>query len=142
MSDLEPHSEPEFEVAVVATTNNTELATNTGAFFTNATGFTLAGGIFTSNIYNSPWKEQCSEFQTIRLGDIKLGKELKNISLNAQSGMLGWQNRDAGVRRMYSAEIHRDPTPATVAMYQGDAAEEEWREHLAKYETIRHISKT
>ncbi|KAF7353124.1 hypothetical protein MSAN_01499800 [Mycena sanguinolenta] len=44
----------------------------------------------------------------------------------------------ACARRIYHAEIRRDPGTVTVAMYQGEGAEEEWRQHVAKYESIRH----
>ncbi|KAJ6464493.1 hypothetical protein C8R45DRAFT_500827 [Mycena sanguinolenta] len=39
---------------------------------------------------------------------------------------------------MYHAKICCDPGTVTVVMYQGNGAEEEWRQHVAKYESIRH----
>ncbi|KAF7353174.1 hypothetical protein MSAN_01505000 [Mycena sanguinolenta] len=72
---------------------------------------------------------------TIRLGDLKL---IKEVRLSLQSGVMGRQNRGVGVRRIYHAEIRRDPETVTIAMYQGDGAEEEWRHNDAKYESIRH----
>ncbi|KAF7353207.1 hypothetical protein MSAN_01508400 [Mycena sanguinolenta] len=67
--------------------------------------------------------------------DVKLVKEVR---LSPQSGVVGRQSAGVGVRRIYHAEICRDPETVTVAMYQGDGMEEEWRQHVAKYESIRH----
>ncbi|KAF7334348.1 hypothetical protein MSAN_02379700 [Mycena sanguinolenta] len=62
---------------------------------------------------------ESSDFQTIRLGDLKL-------------------SAGVGARRIYHAEIRGDPATVTVAMYQGGGAKEEWRQHVAKYKLIRH----
>ncbi|KAF7353190.1 hypothetical protein MSAN_01506600 [Mycena sanguinolenta] len=72
--------------------------------------------------FGQPQAQESSEFRTIRLGDLKLVKE----------------SRGVGVRRIHHAEIRGDPGTVTVAMYQGDGAEKEWRQHVAKYESIRH----
>ncbi|KAF7337293.1 hypothetical protein MSAN_02281900 [Mycena sanguinolenta] len=72
-------------------------------------------------------ERESSAFRTIRRGDVKLvGKE---VVVNRLS-------RGLGVRRIYHAEIRGDPGTVTVAMYQGDGAEEEWRKDVAKYESI------
>ncbi|KAJ6465835.1 hypothetical protein C8R45DRAFT_493081 [Mycena sanguinolenta] len=131
--DLQPHSEPELNIVATTETTASESAVYTGAFFPNATGFTISGGVFTCNVINNLRLEQSSEFRRITLGDMKLGKELQNIS-----GTVHRHCQSAGVRRMYSAEISPDPAPVTVAIYQGHAAEEEWHRDLAKYEAIRH----
>ncbi|KAJ7818992.1 hypothetical protein B0H14DRAFT_3147653 [Mycena olivaceomarginata] len=135
---LQPHSEPEF--TVVSTTNNAGSAPYSGAFFPGAAGFTIGGGDFTSNITNhvyNPPPEQPAAFQTILLGDIKL---LKEIHMNDESGLVGRQSRRTSARRMYySAKVvGGEPGPMTIAMYQGDDIEEEWRQHITKYESIRH----
>ncbi|KAJ6464503.1 hypothetical protein C8R45DRAFT_500971 [Mycena sanguinolenta] len=85
--------------------------------------------------FGQPQDREQSEFQAIRLGDLKLFKEVR---LSLQSGVVDHESRGVGVRRIYHAEIRRDPGPVTVAMYQGDGAEREWRQHVAKYESIRH----
>ena len=55
------------------------------------------------------------------MGDINLSEEIR---LNGQSGVAG-RSRGAGVRRMYCAKLEgRDSGRVTVAMYQGDGAEE------------------
>ncbi|KAF7353271.1 hypothetical protein MSAN_01515000 [Mycena sanguinolenta] len=81
-------------------------------------------------VYFGQSKEQeSSAFRTIQRGDVKLvGKE---VVVNRLS-------RGLGVRRIYHAEIRGDPGTVTVAMYQGDSAEEEWRKHVEKYELIWH----
>ncbi|KAJ7871706.1 hypothetical protein B0H14DRAFT_207070 [Mycena olivaceomarginata] len=80
--------------------------------------------------------QELTAFRTILLGDIKLIKELR---VNDESGVVGRQNRDARVRRMYSAKVMGGETGRmTVAMYQGAKVEEEWRQHLAIYESLRH----
>ncbi|KAF7330737.1 hypothetical protein MSAN_02446300 [Mycena sanguinolenta] len=135
LMDLQPHSEAEY--ALASTTNTTGSAPYASAFFPQASGFNIRGGVFAgsvTNVYN-PHPEQPSDFQKIRLGDVKLVKEVR---LSLQSGVVGRQSRRVGVRRIYHAEIRRDPGTVTIAMYQGDGAEEEWRQHVAKYESIRH----
>ncbi|KAF7334334.1 hypothetical protein MSAN_02378300 [Mycena sanguinolenta] len=79
--------------------------------------------------FGQPQERESSAFRTIRRGDVKLvGKE---VVVNRLS-------RGLGVRRIYHAEIRGDPGTVTVAMYQGDSAEEEWRKDVAKYELIWH----
>ncbi|KAF7353250.1 hypothetical protein MSAN_01512800 [Mycena sanguinolenta] len=84
--------------------------------------------------FGQPEARESSEFQTIRLGDLKL---IKEVRLSLQSGVVGCQSRGVGVRRIYHAEIRHDPGTVTIAMYQGDGAEE-WRHNVAKYDSIRH----
>ncbi|KAF7353469.1 hypothetical protein MSAN_01536300 [Mycena sanguinolenta] len=137
--DHRPHSGPEFTAVSATNPISVESASYAGAFFPHAAGFNIRGGVFTSNVnivnnvHGSP--EEDSGFQRICLGDIKLVKEIR---LDSQSAVIRRQTQGAGVRRMYSAEIRRDPRLMTVAMYQGDDIKEEWDEHLAKYEAIRH----
>ncbi|KAF7353164.1 hypothetical protein MSAN_01503900 [Mycena sanguinolenta] len=85
--------------------------------------------------FGQPEAREPSDFQTIRLGDLKLTKE---ICLSPQSGVVGRQSRGLGVRQIHHAEIRGDPGTVTVAMYQGVGAEEEWRQHVAKYKSLRH----
>ncbi|KAF7337202.1 hypothetical protein MSAN_02272500 [Mycena sanguinolenta] len=82
-------------------------------------------------------QETLSPFRTIRLGDLDLLKELR---LDGQSSVADRSSRGAGVRRMYHANlvVRQSERKVTVAMYQGDGAEEEWRRDTATYESIRH----
>ncbi|KAF7353165.1 hypothetical protein MSAN_01504000 [Mycena sanguinolenta] len=87
--------------------------------------------------FGQPQAQEPSEFQKIRLGDVRL---IKEVHLSRRSGIVDRQNRAVGVRRIYHAEIRRDPGTVTVAMYQGDGAEEQWQQHVAKYESIRWLA--
>ncbi|KAF7353235.1 hypothetical protein MSAN_01511300 [Mycena sanguinolenta] len=78
---------------------------------------------------------EASGIQTIRLEDINL---MRTIRRDPHLDVVGRQSRGVGVRRVYHAEIRRDPGTVTVVMYQGDGAEDEWRQDVAKYESIRH----
>ncbi|KAJ7748723.1 hypothetical protein B0H14DRAFT_2983323, partial [Mycena olivaceomarginata] len=124
---LQPHPEPEF--TVVSTTNNAGSAPYSGAFFPGAAGFTIGGGDFTSNftnnVYNPPRNNQLL---------------LKEILMDDGSGVVGRQSQRTSARQMYySAKVvGGEPGPMTVALYQGDDTEEEWRQHVTKYESIRH----
>ncbi|KAF7337255.1 hypothetical protein MSAN_02278000 [Mycena sanguinolenta] len=85
--------------------------------------------------FGQPEAGESSEFQIIRLGDIKLIKEFKEM----RSSVVGRQMPGASVRRVYMAKIQgRESGHMTVAMYEGDGAEKAWNQHLANYESIRH----
>ncbi|KAF7337195.1 hypothetical protein MSAN_02271800 [Mycena sanguinolenta] len=90
----------------------------------------------TLNFYNPP-PEQQSPFRTIRLGDLDL---IKEIRLDDRSTIVGRQSQDAGVRRLFSANlvVRASECRVNVAMYQGDGTEEEWRRNHAAYESVRH----
>ncbi|KAF7353196.1 hypothetical protein MSAN_01507300 [Mycena sanguinolenta] len=70
--------------------------------------------------FGQPQAQELSDFQTIQLGDLKLVKE---VCLSTQSGLVGRPSRGVGVRRIHHAKIRGDPGTVTVAMYQGDSAE-------------------
>ncbi|KAF7353364.1 hypothetical protein MSAN_01525000 [Mycena sanguinolenta] len=133
--DLQLHP-PEF--VTVPTTNDAEIASYANAFFPHAAGFTIHGGVFTSNVTNNlatPASTQPFDFRTIRFGDINLMKEMR---LNHRFNVVDRQNRRAGVRRIYTAKIRREPELVTVAIYEGNGHEEKWQQHVAQYESIRH----
>ncbi|KAF7348042.1 hypothetical protein MSAN_01756600 [Mycena sanguinolenta] len=96
-------------------------------------------GLGPSVSFYTPRREEQFDFRTIRFGDINLRKEIHRDRrydvVKFESGL----NRVI-VRRVHSGEIRGDPGPVTVAIYQADRAEEEWRKHLAKYAAIRHPS--
>ncbi|KAF7353249.1 hypothetical protein MSAN_01512700 [Mycena sanguinolenta] len=72
-------------------------------------------------------------------GDINLIKEFKEMCSSPQSSLVGRQIPGASVRRVYTAKVEgRESDHMTVAIYQGDGAEETWNQHLANYESIRH----
>ncbi|KAF7353287.1 hypothetical protein MSAN_01516700 [Mycena sanguinolenta] len=85
--------------------------------------------------FGHPRDQESSDFRTIRRGDLKLVKE---VHLGTESIVMGRLSRGVCVRRIHHAKIRGDPGIVTVAVYQGDGAEEEWRKDIAKYESIWH----
>ncbi|KAJ6512400.1 hypothetical protein C8R45DRAFT_321774 [Mycena sanguinolenta] len=69
-----------------------------------------------------------SDFRVIPLGDIDLQRE---IQLHKRSGV-------ASLRRLHSARVEGKASDVTVAVYQGDRGEEEWRRDIARYKAVRH----
>ncbi|KAJ7196658.1 hypothetical protein GGX14DRAFT_403121 [Mycena pura] len=64
------------------------------------------------------------------MGDIDLRHE---IQVNYRG-----VGKRARVRRIYSARVEGQNRGLTVAAYQGDGAEEKWRQDIAKYMSMRH----
>ncbi|KAF7365710.1 hypothetical protein MVEN_00444700 [Mycena venus] len=99
------------------------------AVFANSQHFTVAGGTFTNITKNNIIVASVpSDFRMIPMGDIDLQRE---ILLEKVSGGVdrrcesGWRT----VRRVYSAKMNK--VCVTVAMYQGDGAEEVERQYSA-----------
>ena len=64
-----------------------------------------------------------TEFRTIPLGDINLIKKIQEIRMRFD--VVGRQTPRASVRRVYTAKLEgRQSGHMTVAMYEGDGAEE------------------
>jgi hypothetical protein len=88
----------------------------------------------------------------IRLRDIDLQQEIR---LERHSGVVDRQHDRQGVRRMYSAKIEGRDSSVTVAVYQGDGAEEvrcsmllrygcdndsqEWRRDVVQYMAVWYV---
>ncbi|KAK7046940.1 hypothetical protein R3P38DRAFT_2877113 [Favolaschia claudopus] len=106
-----------------------------GAFISNAKEFTISGGVF--NNYSSAATIP-SDFRKIWLGDIHLSREI--CSPEVSGHILGGQRRPHGVRKVYSAKIEGNDSTFAVAMYQGNGAEQLWREDCAQYIAVRHPS--
>ncbi|KAJ7876934.1 hypothetical protein B0H14DRAFT_3130337, partial [Mycena olivaceomarginata] len=106
------------------------------AIFSGSQDFTVAGGTFThiTNNYHPPLIVP-ADFRMIPLGDIDLQRE---IHLNDRSGIVDHQHGRRCARRVYSAKIEGRTSTVTVAMYEGDGAEKEWRANCAKYIAVRH----
>ncbi|KAF7353359.1 hypothetical protein MSAN_01524500 [Mycena sanguinolenta] len=124
--ELQSHSEP--DSGLVSTKNLIGSTPYHGAFFPNARGFAIHGGEFTihNDIRNSTQE---------LAGDIIL---IKEIRWSGGCGVVGPEKQGAKLRRIYTAEVDHRSGRMAVAIYQGDGAEEQWREHIAKYESIRH----
>ncbi|KAJ6620020.1 hypothetical protein B0H10DRAFT_2216312 [Mycena sp. CBHHK59/15] len=109
---------------------------DSGAFFPHARHFVISGGHFTSNMKNvtSPAPAEPSDFRMIPLGDLDLRKEIR---MEQDSGVVNRRRAVNFARRMYSARLNRLSSDMTVALYQGQNAEEDWRQDLERYSGIR-----
>ncbi|KAJ7079686.1 hypothetical protein C8R44DRAFT_824646 [Mycena epipterygia] len=103
-----------------------------GAFFPEARNFTILGGNFTNVVNCAPTIP--SDFRTIPLGDLDLRNEIRL----AGDGLVTRQRRPCPVRRVYTARIEGKRLDMTIAVYQGENAEETWRRELTKYAGLRH----
>ncbi|KAJ7643455.1 hypothetical protein DFH06DRAFT_1213266 [Mycena polygramma] len=106
----------------------------TGGFFPRAKDFNVSGGTFTSvsHIYQAA-PSVPTDFRLIPLGDLNL---LHKIDHGV--GVVQRRQRVPPVmRRFYTAQIP-GLQRATAAVYEGDGAEEQWREEIARYSNLRH----
>ncbi|KAJ6456751.1 hypothetical protein C8R45DRAFT_1082084, partial [Mycena sanguinolenta] len=76
-----------------------------------------------------------SDFLRIPLGNIDLRSE---IEVNAATGVVRRHRERKRARRMYSARVVGHNEPMTVALYQGDNAEEEWKRDISHHSGLRH----
>ncbi|KAF7326725.1 hypothetical protein MSAN_02500500 [Mycena sanguinolenta] len=102
-----------------------------GAFFPNSRHLAIEGGTFTSN---NTIASQPSDYLRLPLGSIDLRREIR---LDAAAGVVSRNYGQSPVHRMYSAQVECRSTPMTVALYQGDGGEEEWRESVARHSRLR-----
>ncbi|KAJ7679292.1 hypothetical protein DFH06DRAFT_1415359 [Mycena polygramma] len=124
------------ELTPDSTLNGCTSASYGGAVFSGCKKFTVAGGTFTNitkNITNS--LDTPSDFRMVPLGDIDLQRE---IQLDSDSGIVDSRKERGSVRRVYSAKITGRKSRVTVAVYEGEGGAEEWRQHVAKYMSVRH----
>ncbi|KAF7340606.1 hypothetical protein MSAN_02132100 [Mycena sanguinolenta] len=99
--------------------------------FSRSRNFTVTGKNFTNIINNYPTVPGVpSDFRMITMGDIDLRHEIR-----VDSTGVGKQER---VRRIYSARVEGRKENLTVAIYQGDDAEEKWRQDVARYMSMCH----
>ncbi|KAJ7111708.1 hypothetical protein C8R44DRAFT_252320 [Mycena epipterygia] len=130
--------------------NERESVQRTGPeFFPNSQNFVVCGGQFTSIVTHTHNGDVdvSSDFRMIPLGDLDL---LNEIGLNYVSGVVSRQPGRSSVtrtrigcdrplsRRRYSARVNGRQSDMTVAVYQGQNAEEEWRRDISKYSGVRH----
>ncbi|KAJ7233590.1 hypothetical protein B0H12DRAFT_1143574 [Mycena haematopus] len=104
------------------------------AMFSGSQNFTVTGQTFTNITNNYSNNAATADFRLISLGDIDLQDEMR------VAGPLGMVRRRNGgrVRRVYSAKVVGVKWKMTVAVYQGDGAEEEWRAQISRYLHLRH----
>ncbi|KAJ7469386.1 hypothetical protein B0H11DRAFT_2283845 [Mycena galericulata] len=125
MPDSQPPPEPEGEPPYTGT------AQYAGAFFPRSERLLISGGVFTSNVTHitQGTPPLPPDFRMIPLGDIYLRHGV---------GVAARSTGTMGARRVYSARIEGKRRDMTVAIYQGDNAEQEWRDALSKYLWLRH----
>ncbi|KAJ7628104.1 hypothetical protein B0H17DRAFT_1218340 [Mycena rosella] len=67
------------------------------------------------------------------MGDLDLRNEIRLVA----SGEVYRRRGRQSVRRVYSAQIQGSKSKMTVAVYQGENAEEAWRADVAQYSRLR-----
>ncbi|KAF8209397.1 hypothetical protein K438DRAFT_230017 [Mycena galopus ATCC 62051] len=130
--------------SIVETEHSAEIALRSnagsyaGAFFPRAQNFVVNGGIFTSNVTNNIHHAAPTlpdDFRRIPWGDIDLRSEIR---LASESGVATRHPQRVFVRRVYSAKIEGREAGMTVAVYEGDKAEDWWQQSIATHSGLRH----
>ncbi|KAJ7223332.1 hypothetical protein GGX14DRAFT_657922 [Mycena pura] len=138
----DPRPEPEF-VLEPAVNEGAVRDQYVGAFFPRAHNFVVSGGRFKTitNIHHaastvpSGTQLQWTDFRIVPRGDLDL---LHEIQLDCESGVVYRRNERRTLRKVHSARIHGSKSPMTVAVYQGDNAEEEWKCDISKHANLCH----
>ncbi|KAJ7165909.1 hypothetical protein C8R46DRAFT_1219687 [Mycena filopes] len=114
------------EYITMTDSNKPTLASHGAGIFTGSHHFTVAGGTFTNTINNNV-APAIPDLRMIPWGDIDLQQKLL---VNKETGAIGYLHERKCVRRVYSAKVDGQRSDVTVAVYQGDGAEDtvEWRE--------------
>ncbi|KAJ7679476.1 hypothetical protein DFH06DRAFT_511701 [Mycena polygramma] len=102
--------------------------------FLRSRQFSVSGGTFTNvtNIHRA--SDSPVDFRVIPLGDLDL-----LCKIDRGSGVVRRHRAEqAFTRRVYTARIPGLQSKVTAAVYQGDGAEEEWREEITRYANFRH----
>ncbi|KAJ7723923.1 hypothetical protein B0H16DRAFT_331112 [Mycena metata] len=114
-------------------------------FFPHAQNFVISGGEFTSNVTHTHSKKAVvsSDFRTIPMGDLDLLQEIQSdrsrpTTREHERGTVTRLLIAPLSKRTYSARINGRKSDMTVAVYQGQNAEEEWRRDVSKYSNVRH----
>ncbi|KAF7377107.1 hypothetical protein MSAN_00129700 [Mycena sanguinolenta] len=134
--DYQPSPDAE---SIHSTTCDPESPSHASGMFSHSAQFTVTGGTFT-NIMKSYAAAPSlpSDFRMIPMGDIDL---CHRIQVDECTGAVNSQPHErACVRRVHSAKARIDGRTkrVTVAIYQGNTAEEEWRQDIAQYMRLRH----
>ncbi|KAJ7168916.1 hypothetical protein C8R46DRAFT_1092863, partial [Mycena filopes] len=133
--DPELHSDDEYTSPSAAAEQE---FTHGGSMLAGSQNFVIAGGTFTNLTTNHVAASAVpSDFRMIPLGDIDLQQQL---SVESGSGVqvIGRTRERRCVRRVYSATIDGRGSNVTVAMYEGNRAEEDWLEDVEIYLALRH----
>ncbi|KAF7334337.1 hypothetical protein MSAN_02378600 [Mycena sanguinolenta] len=139
---MDPQADSDEEFIVLSTSDYTETASRERRLWGGeggAQGGDGGTGHGPTVYFGQSEAREPSEFRTIRLGDLKLIEEFKEMRSSPRWSVVGRQTPRATVRQVYKAKLEgRESSHMTVAMYEGDGAEEVWNQHLANYESIRH----
>ncbi|KAF7330664.1 hypothetical protein MSAN_02451700 [Mycena sanguinolenta] len=127
---------------------NSESPSPASRMFSHSQHFTVTGGTFinvTNHYVASP--SLPSDFRMIPMGDIDLRHQIRvdEIQVDKCTGVVTAQPRErVCIRRVHSAKARIDgrKSRVTVAIYQGNDAEEKWRNDIAKYMSLRQVSWT
>ncbi|KAF7377033.1 hypothetical protein MSAN_00121400 [Mycena sanguinolenta] len=112
--------------------------------FSHSQQFTVTGGTFISimNYNYTAAPSLPSDLRMIPMGDIELRHEIR---VNEYTGVAYFRPRErVCVRRIHSANaiIAGRKSRVTVAIYQGNDAEEHWRQDIAKHMSMRQVTWT
>ncbi|KAF7377041.1 hypothetical protein MSAN_00122200 [Mycena sanguinolenta] len=125
--DDQPQLEPEY---THSSTGEPGSSSHASGMFSHSQHFTVTGGTFTNITKNYAAPSLPSDFRMIPMGDIDLRHEIR---LDNFMVVVGHRRKQERVRRLYSAKVEGRKSTLTVAIYQGEDAEQEWRSDLAKY---------
>ncbi|KAJ7033801.1 hypothetical protein C8F04DRAFT_609550 [Mycena alexandri] len=118
--------------------HDSEFSSYGGGIFSGSHHFTVAGGTFKNitNYVSAP--EVPPDLRMIPMGDIDLQREIRvsEVRTDEDSGVIFREARGC-VRRVYSAKVEGRKADVTVAIYEGEAADE-WRRDIAKHMMLRH----
>ncbi|KAJ7017081.1 hypothetical protein C8F04DRAFT_1338578 [Mycena alexandri] len=130
--NTETYSEGEYDPAPA---QDEPIFTSSG-MFAGSQHFTIGGGTFnnSTNHYHLVPAE-LPDFRMVPMGDIDLQQEL---IMNKESWAVGRRRKRTPVRRVYSAKLEGRSTALTVAVYQGEGAEEDWRRDVETHMSVRH----
>ncbi|KAJ7741284.1 hypothetical protein B0H16DRAFT_1565184 [Mycena metata] len=135
--DDEPQFQSDFVTELSSEEDGTSHEGYTSTIFHRAKNFVVEGGNF-NNIAHIHQAAPIArpDFPLIPLGHINL---LRKIKRSEGCDVVRCKHVQNFVRTMYSARIHECKSNMTVALYQGDSAEERWREDVSRYSRLRHL---
>ncbi|KAF7377074.1 hypothetical protein MSAN_00125900 [Mycena sanguinolenta] len=103
-------------------TSDPEFLSHAIGMFSHSQQFTVTGKTFTNVTNNYATSTLPSDFRMIPMGDIDLRRQIR---VDERTGVAYSRPRErACVPRLYSAKVKGQKSTLTVAMYQGDGAEQ------------------
>ncbi|KAJ7110919.1 hypothetical protein C8R44DRAFT_259256 [Mycena epipterygia] len=128
----DPQTPPAQTESILSSSGAGRASPSSGAIIANSQNFTITGGQFTNIVNCAPTVP--SNFRMIPLGDLDLRNEIR-----LEGGrVVNQQHRRCAARRIYTTRIDGRQSDMTVAVYEGENAEETWKRELSKYSGLRH----